>query len=378
MLVASLALLLINPWKFSDYVVVANQTGPGFTMLHQNLSSFVSSEIDVDFSHEKSNSSVEIYAVPWNNISVLHETVDNYANCTSFPCVINEYLYVVRSKKTDLKYNITECSNISDFQFRISIFDDETKYNNFITNQSYQPAKSKIFNVTNCEQFFFRYSDVDMKMSAAYHFTVVHFAYPPDYLDNNYHDNIRFEVSFDASIAYYMLPFTTIPVLNTSDTSESRHFYLNHNNCILGKNIAKLNNSTVSVHITNKNFFGTTLGIILISFTITTALLILLTITILTRCHFSKKERLQQNDRPSLLSDDSTTSMAQYATQVNRRKLQNITGSQYLYKSIIKMVNCLYVYFFLIQMKELALHQVLLIVMMLTAKIIMNLHTGDN
>ena len=322
-LVASLALLLINPWKFSDYAIVANQTG--FTMLHQNLSSFVLSEIDVDFNHKKGNSSVEIYAVPWKNISVLHETVHNHIKCSTFPCVISKYLYVVRSEQTDLNYTIkmVSKSNNSDLQLCISIFDDETKYNYFLSNQTYQPAKSKIFNKSNSESFFFRLCGADMKMPAAYYFIVVHFAYPSDYLSSIHDKGVQVEVSVNASIGYYMLPSNTKPALNKSSKVQSFHLH-NGRNCIL----AKYNDSTVAhINIKNGNLIRATLGIVLSSIAMTAALLIVLTISIaLCLNHYFSKRKIHQK---SLLHSNSISQNNQSFPNFTQQRLHNyITKSQ--------------------------------------------------
>ncbi|XP_019854350.1 PREDICTED: uncharacterized protein LOC109583440 isoform X2 [Amphimedon queenslandica] len=327
-LVGSLTLLLINPWKFSDYAVVADQKG--FTMLHQNLSSFTSSEIDVDLNNENGNSSIEIYAVPWNNISVLHETVHSYVNCSSFPCIISKYLYVVRSEKTDFNYTIKMVSKPNDtgLQFCFSIFDDETKYNYFISKQTYQPAKSKLFNSTNSKSLFFRFSGSDMKKSAAYYFTLVHFAYPFDYLSSIHDYSVQVEVSFNASIGYYMLPFSTKPVLNDR-SSEGQSFNFQNSNSIL----AKYNGSTVAhIYLKNGNLIDATLGIVFILIIALTAVLLIVFTIIIALSKACLNFLPQKNDQEPLLQSNSIPSVAAQNNQnffiITQQRLHDVNRSQ--------------------------------------------------
>ena len=297
----------------------------GFVMLQQNFSSFLVHGIDLKFKNETSmNSSVEIYSVPWNDITIKYKNFNTSLICSTWPCVINESLYLVKSKQTQLNYTM-KLSNDSYFWFRIFVFDDKSSYDNFRSNRNrmyYYPLKTKIFNGSFSKPVSLLLSDNDMKQLAAYYYTVIHFAYPPDYLDNVNNTGVQIEVNLNASVGYYSIPSNNTPIFRANNENKGKRLHVHNDNSLLAKFKSCTNGSAVTdIEIQSGNIIKAPLGIIAISLLSILVIIILAASALLILC--SKRKKISKSFRESFsnsmptYAEDKTPNI-QYRAQTNR------------------------------------------------------------
>lgn len=233
-LLCLVSLIIILFLKLSGETLVVNNGDFVLLNLHHNLNWFGSNDISLSVWNELNDTAavdynIDIYSHSCHDLVSQHRNIVSVINCynlTSSTCTLNQQLYIVKTDKVVLNYSI---DINSDLQFRVSVFDDIDKYQDFLKSESYSPlTRSTSFtgSVHSKEFFNFSFLYTDMNKTAAYYSIVIHPLLPSNYISQY---NISGQVQHSGVIAYYNLTGFT-PIENLQN---KRSVHVGHGDCIL-------------------------------------------------------------------------------------------------------------------------------------------------
>lgn len=218
---------------------------------------------------------VAIYSIPCSDLITVtfRKQGSKLIICTNSKdiCVLEEYLYIVKTVDTFVYFSVNVTSAIPDLQFRVSIFDDYNKYIDFQLHKHFDPLFSNI--TTPNSEFELNFTSQKMVQEAAYYYIAVHPNYPNNYTKYN-HYNVSAEINY--VIGYYNLS-SIAPDGHLSNSYSS----WDSSKCIVGQ-LCNSSNSNISIsisenhHHTNHNFGLFIIGFVSIAIFISSLIIVCL------------------------------------------------------------------------------------------------------
>ena len=254
---------------------------------------------DITFSVETDSisSDISLYTVNCEAIPKYHASTNkNKIECNNFisSCVLNEFIYLVKTEQDYVNYSISISSNISGFLFCVSTFDDYKQYENFLARKPYIPLhRSASF--TNGKTFNFSFSHIYMKQKAAYYHFVLHPAFETDvYKFSQY--STSSSVQMESTISLYTLSGNYRPQCNITKNSTSI-CSINDNICVVLARANMLTNPVLLNAVTTKQeSVPLTEAVVLALIVIIPSVFFALIIFIAVRSTFSKCSGPSNND----------------------------------------------------------------------------------